>query len=981
MTADALMTTVGLSISDGYSAEVATATAAAVTPVVTVVKHLVVTATPMTATALIGDGGFAVPGGFDAATMVASATAGNAAVSSTRGVLFNAEAMTATSSLVKPYINGVAIGESEATDKYFTRVMASAPKYWARFNDLGTDVFDRINGQKIGVFHGVQMGQHNGPDGRHSVHFNGDASFQQIPDDSTSIVNPVTRVLESTVEFSFKTTKQNQFIMAGSDSFLGALALATVISSAKEVYLKDGKIGFRSYQFYGVPDTVAREFEGFRNLADGQWHSVQIRSGVKNTQGSGEIGVEIWVDGTFEVRRFSTGAENAAVPGFSGFPDYIGWRPSQWDAADLIPLPSSQLFEGDMSEVVYYNHINMQSHDIARHFYDFMGWSPFFAQPAEGFGFATNNSFAKGNQKKALYLYWDKEAETFDLVPDPTVADAIEFDPIRDFAKKAHTIDYLGFKVFRKGINFDDETLLPYRDPVTDDLSLINLETDVNLAEYDVIMFKDWPDQGPEIDQWNFYYPGQTERLLNQIRDAVDNGIGLYVTIPRLAADLGIIDRYEFVPTLAEGSQGFNQNTNLFDYGAAREFPWNIAEFDGIDPPTSDSVGGYSTGEPMNTNPAFLVNKAKYYADANANNRFRVRALVEGLTDIPSWQVDKIIHHWNIGTYAWNGAAYKYLHRESGLILGDEYIFNGALTGGLENDHSVQLYSRINGTFATPPGHVRAGTVVTTFGAKLWTGVQEVDNPYRDYATTIIVEPGDVLKGRSVGGRIFVNFSESPSEGLAVPVQMYDADNRPQGYPLETNAQREWEYSWTRTSVTVTGTELPFYVMEVGGVTIKIPLTPTRPGAPLSMTRSNSLFPVEGRARWEMDGRGMLWLAATPEAAAGSVTIRAEAATAVISVPQPQVVAHRDTVVGAQAMSASLKMSRPAEDPDKSAQVLPTAMTAYAELTGLSRTIFAGAMTATAGLVENFDMVHATGEQVVLTLHGTNAILYIREEV
>ena len=36
-----------------------------------------------------------------------------------------------------------------------------------------------------------------------------------------------------------------------------------------------------------------------------------------------------------------------------------------------------------------------------------------------------------------------------------------------------------------------------------------------------------------------------------------------------------------------------------------------------------------------------------------------------------------------------------------------------------------------------------------------------IENPYKNYATTIVVQPGDVLKGTQCGGKIVVNFTEN----------------------------------------------------------------------------------------------------------------------------------------------------------------------------------------------------------------------------
>jgi hypothetical protein len=94
----------------------------------------------------------------------------------------------------------------------------------------------------------------------------------------------------------------------------------------------------------------------------------------------------------------------------------------------------------------------------------------------------------------------------------------------------------------------------------------------------------------------------------------------------------------------------------------------------------------------------------------------------------------------------------------------------------------------------------------------------------------------------------------------------------------------------------------------------------------------------------------------------------------------PLVTAQHDVTVTAQVMSVVAVMPKVAEDEsgDIAIPVLP--MTADASFTGFGRTVTAEPMTATAVLVEDFDFVRTTGEQVVLTLHGYDATLYLKEE-
>jgi len=953
-------TTTGVSA----SAQPMTATAELVASVVTVVSNIVLAPEPMHAQADMPGGGFSVPISISADPAEATATVVEPVVATQRGPRIAVAPMTATISWRQPEgVNGSPIVLDESEDAYYQRVNALVPESWWRLNDKTATVVDRIGQDANGTYVSTVFGQNDGPEARASAFFDGDGYIQGGVVENAVVKAPA-QVPYTTLEFSFRTTRSNSFLMYSADDAVitGSGANINRDEPGREIVLTNGRITYRTYDFNGVVGT----FSGPRNLADGAWHHVVVR-GFAGSLGSG---TEIWIDGNFEVRRYNAGSWN-------GMPDYVGGKPG---------IPTSQYLVGDMSEIVFYEKI-VSHDDIALNYYAFMGWAPIAVEPMEATA-EMGDAKGRGNQKKALYLYWDIASETD---KGGTAAESTEFDPMTDFVYAGTPLnpgprlpiaDYHGYKVFAKPIT-SNGLGASYRDPYTDEPSLINLETDVDLTEYDVIMFKDWPDEGPELDFVETTFPGQKERLIGQLRDANDAGTGLFVTQPRLAIDLGIVDRVEFVPTLKESKvvSGQGNASGLYDYGSAVKFPWNITAADGL-------VGGAHAagiGQPQNTDPNYLATKAYFYHDNNKNDRYRVRALVENLTDIPSWNIADAAFHVDYDPWGWQGVAYKYLKREQGLQIGDEYIFHGAeVIPARYLDIVDRRYNRYNGTWATPLVNVKAGTVVTTFGATYWNGAQEIANPYKDYATTIVLEPGDNLAGRPVGGKIFVNFTEQPSRGLGVVAQVLpEANNNvewPFQYPVETAAQREWDYSWTRTTLRATqgGAVQVINITLPTGEIATIPVSGA--GGNLSMVRSNQLFPVVGKPRWEMDGRGMFWLSVKEETNPGDVVVRANALTGTAEMTQPAVVAQRDAHVNTEAMSAIAVMPKVAEDQSGDVQVLTLPMRAHATITGYGKTIAVAPMEAHAELVENFDLVHADGEQVVLYLHGVDVTLFIKEE-
>lgn len=916
------------------------------------------------------------------------------AVTVEKSAVHNASAMTASALLNVPeLVNGEPIEIPEGEDKFFQRVIADNPGIWFRLNDQGSTAVSQ-DGDDQGVYNGVLTGRHDGPDNRHSVRFTGNSMFSQTEPPA----NEVGSLAGNTLEFYFKTEKSDTFLMAGLDARSGQAATLGLLN---ELYLRNGKISMKSWDTTAVNNTNLYkfwEFTGFTNLADNQWHQIVIRQDGQTGLG-GQSGVTIWVDGKFEIRRTNiTGFPSAA---FGGFPDYIGSRPTGFNAfgagqINIDALPSSQNFVGDMSEVVVYYH-SISDHSVTRHYYDFMAWSPIEAQPFETFVFATADNKGRGNQKRALALYWYNTNDYYDIGGGShNGKNSMSFDPF----VTGRPDTFYDHKVFWKSV----QSVVPgeikgdiayrdslYRDPVTDLPTIFNLDLDVNIEDFDVIMFKDWPDEGTEFDSLNSYLGGrfqqEYERLLDQLVKANrDYGVGLYVTHPRLAADLGIVGQVEDVPTFDEGGIG-GRGT---DYASALKYPWNIAGDSRIDGVGNNGDNPHN-GKPMNLDPAFLARKSEFYGDSNKNDRFRVRAIVEGLTDLPSYMIQEAISAWDAGTWAWHFVAYKYLHRLSGLQIGDEYIFEGT-DMGLDMDAVSADYNQVRagrwfGYKATPGNAVLAGTVVTTFGEKFWTGTSQVDNPYKDYATTIILQPGDRLRGQVLSGRVYCNFTEAHYHSFdPLPVQeVPDAGGYDWMVNKENAAQMEWDYSGTRagTSVTNVPGSTPGSSVEItnpdGSTTvIQLPGTPNNNNLP--MIRSNQLYPLTWYPRLEMNARGFLWLGQADEVNEGDENIAAEPITTSAVMVDPVVVAEKDIDVNAQAMVMNAVMPKVAEDESGDADTISLPMTVSLEMTGYGKTISAEPMVVTVEMVENFDMVHASGEQVVVYLHGVDATLYIKEE-
>ena len=201
----------------------------------------------------------------------------------------------------------------------------------------------------------------------------------------------------------------------------------------------------------------------------------------------------------------------------------------------------------------------------------------------------------------------------------------------------------------------------------------------------------------------------------------------------------------------------------------------------------------------------------------------------------------------------------------------------------------------------------------------------------------------------------------------------------PNNYLPDTAAQRNWDLSTTRTAVN--NSSINGKVVEVTVVMPDGSLATTKSvGDGLMASTSTLLF---GRAyvpKWDMTRRGIWWVARSEKPQEGEKRVAGQPMTATAAMPQPTVTAQRDGGYVAQPMNALAEMRKVAEDATGDVDIRTLPLTASVEFTGFSRVISAQPMTASATLVENFDMVHASGEQVVLYLHGVDDTLFIKEE-
>jgi hypothetical protein len=139
----------------------------------------------------------------------------------------------------------------------------------------------------------------------------------------------------------------------------------------------------------------------------------------------------------------------------------------------------------------------------------------------------------------------------------------------------------------------------------------------------------------------------------------------------------------------------------------------------------------------------------------------------------------------------------KYTHKENGLTVGDEFIIPTLplreeqlnLIKSDNQKNSDILYGVLN-------SDILVGTPITSFSQNYYVGNTTTANPYANYITTIAINPGSVVQGRTTTGKIFVNLVE---DGLTSGRKDYNfaiIQNVPN--TEETASKRLWQYSTSR---------------------------------------------------------------------------------------------------------------------------------------------------------------------------------------
>jgi hypothetical protein len=295
----------------------------------------------------------------------------------------------------------------------------------------------------------------------------------------------------------------------------------------------------------------------------------------------------------------------------------------------------------------------------------------------------------------------------------------------------------------------------------------INLQDDINLSNYDVITFMNYPESNDEIFD---HFPNESKSyvlkayndFVNSLKTAAANGASLYVSSPKLAEDLKIVKTYSQVPQFLENSDARSAQANPF--------------------------------EPNES--------ADKYFDTHRNNLYQLVTEVPGLTNKETYIITDVINYIPENYYNSEEWHIKYAYRQFGLKEGNEFFIPSlAIREATENENIPGDRNNYRGTkdiAAVALSDILAGTVVTELGNSYYNGSTVTQNPYDDYATTIIVHNGQLLDGTPINGKIFVNCVE---DGYSLSREEYNKgiiQVVPQNEISETASTRLWQYSTKR---------------------------------------------------------------------------------------------------------------------------------------------------------------------------------------
>lgn len=568
-------------------------------------------------------------------------------------------------------------------------------------------------------------------------------------------------------------------------------------------------------------------------------------------------------------------------------------------------------------------------------------------------------------------------------------------------------------------------------DPVTGRRRLLDLVEDIDLDQFDVIAFQAYPNpQYRDMHERQMY-----EAFLESIRKALVMGKKMWINDPYLAADLGLISDVEEVPVLGRVLGGRIYGHDRYGMvGGPDVRGYEVAPFIGLEggkfpKPADGSLPVIHRAIPEGSQHGLAD---IWGGDIHHNNGYRVVNEIEGLTDIPSWELEEM--YWRDRTEmlpqddrSYQGFGYRLenrtgedfewgpadgfvnfpLKKESkgtGLKVGDEFYnyltFIRITRTFWRTEQWLEMsdarIGRTYKTWAVPPGHLRVGTPVTTFRSTLWNDYgDEIANPYRDYIRNFVIRPGDRLPdGRKVNGYAYVDIAEHPSfgsmAGMSINKQLTDGPGTggTTTYKPENEYTFEWDWSdYNRRTFTsrgnVTSVQVKFYYgprMSGGAVSQASKGEKIEWALPLAPTVSQRYATI-ALAHQTWNTRGMSWLTMVDvEDAEVALGYQEGSMAASAEMLSPMVDVEFDNVISVGAAQASARIVDPGETVIKSTVVTAYAATARGTMMGLQGGYKAEAATSFGDMPQNVRRPLDKEEVLFFTVSFTLEPIYVRME-
>jgi hypothetical protein len=403
------------------------------------------------------------------------------------------------------------------------------------------------------------------------------------------------------------------------------------------------------------------------------------------------------------------------------------------------------------------------------------------------------------------------------------------------------------------------------------------------------------------------------------------------------------------------------------------------------------------------------------YLDAYRNNYHEVVNTLTDLTDDAAFiWTDEIKYRADQSEFGELDRWWSHVEYNDGLQVGDKFLIS-----------TTPTYSQTY--FATPLDAVRAGKVITKFADTYRFGLVERVNPYRNYATSIAVEPGTVVAGKQIGAKVFISFTDvvgTQQYGNAIGGQGVSIEQKQ--VSLKTDYWINYAYSvglltveerdnllldsidrgpaspardadayWTTNGVDIVGTlsayadndELSLDSSEQAKKQ-KV-LKRTRRGKPKRTISAGALPNFMVLWGWatrqisvpvpSINTRALWWLSERLEYADG-LPQRPVAFDADAFMPQPTVTGYKTATVAAQpGLAVAAIIETNLRDANVTIGVLPLTATALFVEKGIL--IPAQVATAIARTPQDIRTITLESDQIVLYLVHVDPILYLREDV